>query len=680
MPRPPAPMSVEDEVLANILAQPLGPGQGLATVEALALPRPFLRRVADRIIRSSFEERYRAVVADGPVAGGDPALPDPRSGGAVECPRVVDAPALSPRVAAYRQSIPEARPPLRNFRAPPIGDNADPWPFEPPEPVGAPALVKAAAVVARRLAADGLLPTLAAAIAAIGPGEFDSGGPREVSLLRQVGLPVDLMDHFGGGAADVIRRVAAAVRDGSASRLKQELRSIPFAFRPACPGFRIQDESAGHPIALLRLQLTSGSYWSGQGAGGSLEVARGLLNALPGAECIASIERKHLAEFLETASHWNSDDASRVRVIAEDLPVAQWAQDSGKPGDIVESGVHKGRATIVPRYASRGEDGSILIPGETFLADSLPAAGMATFRSPLLFQGGNLMAATDPKTGERVLLAGEAEIYRGVSLGLSEAQATEALRIELGADRCVVLPAVSFHIDFEVTFRQKEGRLLAFVNDTAAANAVILSCGVGALARAGVMDLQAARVAQDHLASGRLPEVLSAAAGPVMAGSAGQGRFHAAFAQYFSTGPVDSGAANLHRFLLAMDLTAATLLSPGHMPRDAHARAYLEAIRRREADRRTFHRRLEALGCRLVGIPSQGEGERGINYLNGLHDRVRYLMPAYGGLYEPLDRAAAAAFAAALGPETAVVPIRCGETQRRSGALRCAASVYAGPG
>ena len=79
-------------------------------------------------------------------------------------------------------------------------------------------------------------------------------------------------------------------------------------------------------------------------------------------------------------------------------------------------------------------------------------------------------------------------------------------------------------------------------------------------------------------------------------------------------------------------------------------------------------------------VPSLGEGERGLNALNGIHDGVKYLMPACGGLYAGVDRAAAEAIRAGLGPETVVVPVECGESQRRSGAVRCAASAYRVPG
>lgn len=57
---PPSPAELEREVLENVRNQPLGDG----TVADLALPEEFLRRVADRIVRSSYEERYRIIVKD----------------------------------------------------------------------------------------------------------------------------------------------------------------------------------------------------------------------------------------------------------------------------------------------------------------------------------------------------------------------------------------------------------------------------------------------------------------------------------------------------------------------------------------------------------------------------------------------------------------------------------------
>lgn len=61
MPQP-EPVSIEQEVLANIQNQRVG-GH---TVGDFNLPPEFLRRVADRIIRSSFEQHLRIVVRDIP--------------------------------------------------------------------------------------------------------------------------------------------------------------------------------------------------------------------------------------------------------------------------------------------------------------------------------------------------------------------------------------------------------------------------------------------------------------------------------------------------------------------------------------------------------------------------------------------------------------------------------------
>jgi hypothetical protein len=56
----PSPAQIEQEVFENVQHQPLGDG----TVEDLALPPEFVRRIADRVVRASYEERYRIVVRD----------------------------------------------------------------------------------------------------------------------------------------------------------------------------------------------------------------------------------------------------------------------------------------------------------------------------------------------------------------------------------------------------------------------------------------------------------------------------------------------------------------------------------------------------------------------------------------------------------------------------------------
>jgi len=66
---PDAPRSQLEEVMGNVQAQPLGSG----TVADLALPEDLLRRISDRILRHSFEDHFRIVVA---APAGGPAVVD----------------------------------------------------------------------------------------------------------------------------------------------------------------------------------------------------------------------------------------------------------------------------------------------------------------------------------------------------------------------------------------------------------------------------------------------------------------------------------------------------------------------------------------------------------------------------------------------------------------------------
>lgn len=66
---PQASLTIEDEVLGNLRSQKVNERQTLADYN---LPESFLRVIADRVIRTSFEDRYRIVVHDRPTdaAGG----------------------------------------------------------------------------------------------------------------------------------------------------------------------------------------------------------------------------------------------------------------------------------------------------------------------------------------------------------------------------------------------------------------------------------------------------------------------------------------------------------------------------------------------------------------------------------------------------------------------------------
>ena len=600
---------------------------------------------------------------------------------------------ISDAIRDYRRSLPEARPPLRGFRATIFDATGAPWPFETTGAGDDPRFDDARQLVARRLARDGLLVTLAGAIEVLRPGKFTglatvAPSQDQINLLRSVGLPVDLLPFFRGPDGSekpsfaVVGHIAQRLLDGATlAAMRSELQRIPYHFSQTLPGFRVMTESGENEIGTVRLQLTRGTYWRGRGAGGNLDLARQLIERLPDAEFIASIEEKHLDQFLKLASGWPLLRPGRLTVLPEPLPVAQWSQDNGKAGTITVAASGGGTggaaapvriATLVPRYASRREDGSVFIPGESFLMDALAATGHTVIQSPLLFQGGNLLAVRDPATEERLLLIGEAEVYRNTALGLTTAQVLEAFRVEFAVDRCIMMPAVSFHLDFDVCLRFSHGQMVAFVNDSATAARIVLALGVKALARSGVLDSVLAQELLSDLEA-RRPVPFLDRLGPILGGQMNkQGRFGVSFARAFAVDEVDSPVGNLQRFLLAMD----TFVHAHIRPTERHAKAYLSSFRRRAADREELNTLLSSLGWKVVGVPSLADGDRSINYLNGIHDRGHYYMPAYGGLFAPLDDAAAKVFAEELGTEIAVVPILCGESQRRVGAIHCSVNLY----
>jgi len=603
-------MSVEDEVLANLRRQPLGRAEA-GTVADLNLPLEFLRRVADRVIQSSFRERHRIVVGNvarehaAPGAAGSGPLP-----GWV---RVLPARAIVDR------GWTECRPGVRGFRAPILGGVE--WPLEVPAELAA-----AARVVNGRLALDGLTKTVLAV------GVLGANADEAAAKFRAVGVPTDLS--------------GVAVQGG----------------------FEAAAENGFGSIGVIRVQLTGPGYYEGIGDGGSLDILRQLMAVSPGVAFVASVEERHVAGVLGQVRSWTPAEGTTLVVIPEALPVAQWAQDNTKAGYRV------GEATLLaPRWAGRGEAGGIFVPGENALIDGLPRAGLKVSQSAMLFEGGNLMLVREPG-GRRVLLVGEAEVCRNVGLGLARPRVLEMFCAEFGADICAVLPASSFHIDLEVTTRTHEGRVLAFVPDTM--KAVRTICGLAAekLAAAGMMSSHEAEVC----GTDALPKVFAALASALWRRASGPGQYPLSMAEVFRSGEVDSGVGNLQRILFAHDWLGAELIPPSGYPVDRHAAAYLRSLRRAEADRRALQRQLRGLGWEVVPVPAISSEEVSINSINGVQDARRYLMPAYGGFFEPLDREAEAAFAAALGSSVEIVPILTGETQRRGGGLHCAVSAMAG--
>jgi len=579
------------------------------------------------------------------------------------------------------RALPEARPVLRNFRAPILDRAAQPARLELPGETADSRDVKAARTIATRLAREGLRATLVAAVEDLGAER--AAGDAGAALLEQVGLPVDLLACWSPTGSEPLHdRVARELRAGAPARdVLAHLASLSFAFEPSIPGWRVATESGEVEAGAVRMQVSSASDYAQPGEGGAMDVFRGLARLLPDAEIVASVETKHRALLESEARALTASRRAPITLIEEPLPVSQWAQDNAKAG-FVESGGPRRIAWLAPRYASRGEDGTTFVPGENLAVEGFAATGRTVALSRLLFQGGDILCVQDPRTGTRFLLVGEAEVARNRALGLAVEEVLAALRAEFVADRCIVLPAVSFHVDLEVTVRATQTGLVACVLDTTGAARIVIQSGLDALESAGLLDAEAKRAARADLDANRHAEFF-ARIGPVLQPHqhAG-GRFALAFAERFAAGPADSGVGNLQRFLLALDLWAAARIGQAtaeDLGVDPDSFAYLGSLRRREVDRMRVADALESLGWTVVPVPGLSDGTRGVNPLNGLQLAGRYLMPAYGGLFAPLDAAARETIGRAFGTGIAIDPVPCGETQRRAGGLHCAAAVEPRP-
>lgn len=607
--------------------------------------------------------------------------PSAAQGPIVVAPSTASAKEILDFRAAQRECVPACR----GYRAPILADNWREWSTEPALdrlPDLTAKMQLAADVTSRALARDGLVVTFARIVEIVGHKWVSRRWKQTGDDLASIGFPADLLSFFpndGEEYSDATNVVVDITRFvGGADQIDEllpELKNRVFKFRPSAPGFRLASDSGQLTPSLIRMQMPTDSYYQGPGDGGSLDVLHQLLEQFPDTPFMVSLSSQHLQMFTKHVDSWRLPGMDRLTILSEPSPVSQWAQDNGRAGYVPSiEGSQQKSLILAPRYASRREEVSAFVPGENWLLDSVAAAGVEIVRSPLLFQGGNLIMVEEA-SGRRVLLIGEAEVWRNVALGLTREQTLDAFQLEFGADACVVLPNVSYHIDYEVSVRTIGGKTIAFVNDTATATTHILLASLEALERAGTITRVDAAAARTKLKSGSTEAALALIEGVFERHSIGYGRFPVSFANVFTRGDVDSGVGNLQRILLAMDMAAFTPEPPTWRAPDAAGEAYARSLRRREADRTALSKTLAEQGWTVVRIPSTADGERSVNYLNGLHVKDRYLMPVYGGQISDLDRAAERAFSAALGPEIRVVPIRTAESQRRDGAVRCSVCV-----
>lgn len=514
-----------------------------------------------------------------------------------------------------RIELPEKMSVLRGFRA--TLNGRETWPMNPATNAS-PAEAAAEALVRERLSCDGLLQVGATLAHALKLTEENA-----IESLRRVGFPVDLLDHFTHPNGAAIVKLLVAGDEG-------ELAKTTFKWRASAPGFSAASENGFYPIRSVRLQLR-GDYHDGIVPGSGFDIAGKLIGALPEARFLMSVQATWAeATQAEAFRGWRLRKRNHVLLFAEPLEIGGWAQDNGKGGSLSNA-----PAILAPRYASLDNEEAEFSPADSYCLDSLRAAGIRVAQSALLFQGGNTLVVRDPKTNQRVLLLSEIEVWRNIRLGLSREQVLEGFKIDFSVDRVLVMPMVSYHLDYEVTCRIVDGKLLALVNDPLP------------LARR-IVELVETRAKTAGLNPGALDEK------------------DPRVAALFRSSGIDSPSVNLMVYRVAQDWLNA------HHGEDSE---YHAALRRQIGGMADLRRVLQEQGWEVVAVASMPAMRVGINYLNGLQDQTRFVMPAYGGFYAPIDDMTIAEIRAAYkGLE--VVPIPCPQLQTHQGALHCVVSIF----
>lgn len=670
--------SVDSSTDARSVWQPVAP----IVDNPLNLPEHFQRLIENRAIIDSYQQRrYQAEPGIPPVAVA-PTMSRRRVPNGIR----IHESEMSPATGVYRAALPKFYLPRRGFRAPILGESES-W-SDLPEltRLARPEYQAAAELIHRRLAHDGLLATLAQTIQLLGPDQFTTTGVTGLRQLRAVGFPDDLLAGFAQqkhvdpdeASLEVLQEIAHGVQEGKAADLiRSRFQSRDFKLPLAAFPFEIAPESGGQPIGFLRLQV-GGGFADGIVPGDSIDVIGQLIAGLPKSNFLLMVP----AELRNPINAWARQSLPLVRpqqlvMVTSPLHVEAWAQDNGKAGVVRDpiTGTPTW-ATMAPRYASREEGASMFLPSESFLMDGLQSSGHHVLHFPLLFQGGNLLPVTHPKTGRRILLIGEGEIHRNVTLGLTREQVVETFRRGFGVDECLPMPGLSYHLDFDVCIREINGELTAFVNDPLGAARAILGLGVDTFERHGLLDRGTA-IALHYDLNGERPELaLHRLSEIVNAGRNAEGMFGMATAAMFKSSGVDSAEGNLGIFLQALDLVEISLTISGEEPVDSERVIYLRSLRAMDNARLAQVAALKSLGGRIALVPSMPNLYRSINYLNGIHHRAGYVMPASGGFYAPLDAVAEQVFRDTIGEPTSILRIHCAALQRKQGAIHCAAAAY----
>lgn len=592
----------------------------------LAYPAALTRRIADRILRESFEDRFRVLPAMRPMRAGDPA-------------------------ALRRNRVPRY-PPLR-------GASMDDVELETEN-------TAIAEEVGEVLAPKGILH---AACLALRSKRMPAD--RAAELLFTVGVPTDLLAHVLGCSRDLEGRQAAGAMVHAAcaaTKTVAQARDALIAahatkpWAPTVASATLRSDAGDAPHAAAMVSMARGDYLFGPGDGGALDHVRACIQAIAPTPIITlALNATRAAALL---------DAPNAHIVACEQAPAQFIRDAFA---VLER--ESGSTLLLPRFPSRGEIGTQLaddlFPCELFaLNQALRKVNPATnpeiraTHSPLHFHGGDILCWQD-HDGAHVLI-GEGTIARNTAMGLSDAQVRDAFAREFNAVELIVLPAATFHIDTCVSVVATPTGPAFVVADPFAAAALIIEEACERLRKQGVLSPANARAITSALARRNPPsntiafgllashvlEPLSASGTPPLA-------------LLLSPDDADGGTASALRFLHAADVVAALADAISAPP---YIASYLNSIRRSFADLDALREILATRGP-AHSLASGITGAHAVPAANMIHlDSGATLVPSFGGVCTRLD-------AASLRTVTSLarhpLPVPSSESAVRQGAVRC---------
>ena len=103
---------------------------------------------------------------------------------------------------------------------------------------------------------------------------------------------------------------------------------------------------------------------------------------------------------------------------------------------------------------------------------------------------------------------------------------------------------------------------------------------------------------------------------------------------------------------------------------------YYRLLLEREEQRIQLKKHLLSLGIEVVSLPSTSDDDVSLNYINAVQDLDAVYLPAFGGMFQDIDRKVLEIVKGSLGNKVKIHPIRNSVTQSQCGGVHCSVSVY----